>query len=93
MKRVIIFGNDHTNSVGLVQALGKFGYRSVALLYGKKTGLVKSSRFTDFVISGKDPQDCIDKLQVVIVVLCFWRRIKINCKNILFLSIQLKNSV
>ena len=43
MKRVIIFGNDHTNSVGLVQALGKFGYRSVALLYGKKTGLVKSS--------------------------------------------------
>lgn len=62
MKRVIIFGNDHTNSVGLVQALGKFGYRSVALLYGKKTGLVKSSRFTDFVISGKDPQDCIDKL-------------------------------
>lgn len=58
----IVFGNDHTNTVGLVQSVGKAGFRCIALIFGNKTGFVKSSKFVDKVITGKDPQECIDKL-------------------------------
>lgn len=53
MKKVIVFGNDHTNSVGVIQSLGKAGYRSIGLVYGFKNDFVKSlnsaSLFYDFV--------------------------------------------
>lgn len=62
MKQVIIFGNDHTNSIGLIHSMGKAGYMCIALVYGVKTGFVKSSRFTKEVISAKDAQACIEKL-------------------------------
>lgn len=62
MKKAIILGNDHTNSVGLVHSLGRVGYTCTALLFGNKTGFVKSSKFVDKVITGKNPQECIDKL-------------------------------
>lgn len=62
MKKVIVFGNDHTNSVGIIQSLGKVGFKSIALVWGINRGLVKLSKYTDKVISARDPQSCIDKL-------------------------------
>lgn len=67
MKKVIVFGNDHTNSVGVIQSLGKAGYKSVGLLYGAKTDLVISSNYTSHVITARDPQACIDKLLVTCI--------------------------
>lgn len=62
MRRVIVFGNDHTNSVGIIQSLGRVGYKAVGLLFGDKTGYVKASKYTERIIVGRDPQTCIDKL-------------------------------
>lgn len=62
MKKIIVFGNDHTNSVGVIQSLGKAGYKPVGLLYGERTDLVKSSKYTSSIITARDPQACIDKL-------------------------------
>lgn len=62
MKQVIIFGNDHTNSIGLIHSMGIVGYECIALVFGLKTGFVKSSRFTKNIISASSAQGCIDKL-------------------------------
>lgn len=62
MKIAIVFGNDHTNSVGVIQSLGKAGYKSIGLLFGNKSGFVVSSKHTIKVITAKDAQACIDKL-------------------------------
>lgn len=62
MKQVIIFGNDHTNSIGLIHSMGIVGYECIALVFGLKTGFVKSSKFTKKVISASSAQDCIDIL-------------------------------
>lgn len=64
MKQVIVFGNDHTNSIGVIQSLGIAGYRAIGLLYGHKTGFVRNSIFVDRIISAKDAQSCIDKLLI-----------------------------
>jgi D-aspartate ligase len=62
MNIAIVFGNDHTNSVGVIQSLGKAGYRSIGLVYGFKNDFVKSSNYVDYVISAKNAQECIEKL-------------------------------
>ena len=62
MSLVIVFGNDHTNSVGVIQSLGMVGYKSIGLLFGNRSDFVKSSRYTARVITSKDPQSCIEKL-------------------------------
>jgi len=62
MNIVIVFGNDHTNSVGVIQSLGKAGYNSIGLLFGNKSGFVSSSKYTIEIITAKDAQTCIDKL-------------------------------
>lgn len=62
MKRVIVFGNDHTNSVGVIHSLGKAGYKIIGLLYGYIHGFVQSSKYTERLMSAKDPQSCIDLL-------------------------------
>ena len=62
MKQVIIFGNDHTNSIGLIHSMGIVGYECIALVFGLKTGFVKTSKFTKKVISASSAQDCIDNL-------------------------------
>lgn len=61
-KFVVVFGNDHTNTVGVIQSLGIAGYESIGLLFGNKTGFVKCSKYTKRIITAKDPQSCIDKL-------------------------------
>ena len=62
MNKVIVFGNDHTNSVGIIQSLGRVGYKAIGLLFGDKTGFVKASKYTTEIISGREPQTCVDKL-------------------------------
>ena len=62
MNQVIVFGNDHTNSLGVIQSLGLAGYKSIGLLFGDKTGYVKASKYTERIISGSNPQICIDEL-------------------------------
>ena len=62
MKKVIVFGNDHTNNVGVIQSLGLAGIRSIGLLFGIKTDFVVCSKFTDKIITAKDPQTCVEKL-------------------------------
>lgn len=57
---VIVLGHDHTNSLGIVQALGSIGYYMVAFVWGNRTGLVKSSRYAKEVYGSKDAQACID---------------------------------
>lgn len=42
--------------------MGIAGYRCIALVFGLKTGYVKSSKFTDTVISASSAQECIEKL-------------------------------
>ena len=64
MKQVIIFGNDHTNSIGLIHSMGIVGYECIALVFGLKTGFVKTSKFTKKVISASSAQDCIDNLMI-----------------------------
>lgn len=60
MNRVIILGNDHTNSLGLVQTLGKSGFQVYAFVWGTKTGLVASSKYATKVIGAQSIQGCID---------------------------------
>ena len=44
MKKVIVLGNDHTNSLGIIQSIGKEGYYMIAFVWGVKTDMLKSSR-------------------------------------------------
>ena len=61
-KRVLVLGNDHTNTLGLTQVLGRSGYYVIDVVWGKKTGLVKASRYCCEFISGHSPQDCIESV-------------------------------
>ena len=62
MNIVLVFGNDHTNSVGIIQSLGRVGYKAIGLIFGDNTGFVKASKYTTEIISGRDPQACVDNL-------------------------------
>ena len=62
MRKVILLGNDHTNTLGLTQTLGLSGYYCIALLWGNKRDLVKSSKFCQEVYSAKSPEACIEVL-------------------------------
>ena len=60
---VYVFGNDHSNTVSVIQSLGRAGYYVTAILFGKRTGMVKSSRYTKDIISGNSAEDCIKRIQ------------------------------
>ena len=60
MKKVILLGNDHTNTLGLVQVLGREGYSPIAYVWGKRTGLVKSSKFCGEIFTASDEQECMN---------------------------------
>ena len=53
MNVAVVFGNDHTNSVGVIQSLGKAGYKSIGLLFGGKSDFVISSKYTSGIITAK----------------------------------------
>lgn len=57
-----MYGNDHTNTVGVIQSLGKVGYRSIGLLFGNKSNIVISSRYVEKIITAPSPQECIERL-------------------------------
>jgi len=59
---VIVFGNDHTNTVGVTQSLGRVGYSVINVLFGTSTGYVKSSSFSKYIINGRDEQECVEKI-------------------------------
>lgn len=60
MYKVIILGNDHTNSVGLVQSFGVKGVYVIAVLWGNCTGFVKSSKYTKEIYSSSTPESCVE---------------------------------
>ena len=52
---VIIFGNNHHNTLGLIRSLGEVGLRPIALLYGcEKDCLTARSRYIGKLIISKD---------------------------------------
>lgn len=60
--KVIILGNDHTNSLGVAQSLGCAGFRVIASVWGRRSGLLAASKYVNDIISGASPQACIDKI-------------------------------
>ena len=61
-KRVIVFGNDHTNTVGVIQSLAREGISVLPLLFGDKTGIVKASKYVDRIESASDSDACVELL-------------------------------
>lgn len=59
MNKVIILGNDHTNTLGLTQVLGRGGYYVIACVWGEKRGLVETSRYCKEIYGGLNPEVCI----------------------------------
>ena len=62
MKKVIVLGNDHTNSLGIIQSLGKEGYYLIAFVWGVKTDMLRSSRYLKEIHSGNNIDACITKI-------------------------------
>ena len=63
MKHVIVFGNDHTNTVGVVQALAKNGIDRIdTLLYGEVTGYVKASKYVSHLYTAPNADLCVGLL-------------------------------
>ena len=62
MKKVIVLGNDHTNSLGIIQSLGKEGYYMIAFVWGLKTDILRCSKYLKEIHSGKNIDSCIAKI-------------------------------
>ncbi len=62
IKNVVILGNDHTNSLGLIQSIGILGIQVYAFVWGQKKGIVKSSKYLSHLYSASSPQKCIEKM-------------------------------
>ena len=59
---VYVLGNDHTNTLGVVQSLGVEGIRPICCLWGNKTGIIKASRYPSRLLTAKSSQACIEKI-------------------------------
>lgn len=62
MNNIVVLGNDHTNTLGLIQSLGGLGYSIYAAVWGLKTGIVKSSKYLEELITGNSPGNCIQAI-------------------------------
>ncbi len=62
MMKVIVLGNDHTNTLGVVQCLGEVGYTPIPVVWGVRTGIVKSSKYVKDLYSASNAQSCIEFL-------------------------------
>lgn len=58
--KVIVFGNDHTNTTGIVQCLGREGFNVSVAVWGLKNGIVSSSNYVDQFLSAASPDECIN---------------------------------
>ena len=65
MSRIIVFGNDHTNTVGVIQSVARGGFEVDALLFGDITGFVKSSKFVRNIYASLDAESCVLKLLTI----------------------------
>ena len=90
-KRVVVFGNDHTNSLGVVQCLGREGFSVSAVVWGAKSGLVASSKFADVVYDATTPQACVDIIrkhfdceEVAIIATCDTAAIELERNRLSF---------
>lgn len=78
MKKVIVLGNDHTNSLGIIQSLGKEGYYMIAFVWGVKTDMLRCSRYLKEIHTGKNIEECVakiskynhDKAEVIPIIAC-----------------------
>jgi len=60
---VIILGNDHTNTLGLVQSAAMVGYEVYAAVWGLKTGMVKRSRYlSKKILGGQNANECVERI-------------------------------
>lgn len=60
MNKAIVLGNDHTNSIGLIHSLGRCGVYTIVVVWGRKTGMVPSSKYVSEFYSAATPQACMD---------------------------------
>ena len=75
--KIAILGNDHTNTLGLVQAVGIEGHEPYAFMWGLNTGIVKSSKYIKTTFSSHDADGCVQLISQVfqeddgpIIILC-----------------------
>lgn len=61
-RRVIVFGNDHTNTLGVIQSLASEGISVLPLLFGDRTGIVKASKYVQRIESASDADACVKRL-------------------------------
>lgn len=61
---VVILGNDHSNTLGLIQSLGISGYDVYASVWGLKTGLIRTTKYLNDsrIIEGRDATECVKKI-------------------------------
>lgn len=60
MNKAIVLGNDHTNSIGLIHSLGRCGVYTIVVVWGRKTGIVPSSKYVSEFYSAATPQACME---------------------------------
>ena len=60
--KVVIFGFDNMNSVGLIHSFNKSDFYVIGLLWGKKTGLVGASKYVSEILTAPSPANCIQRL-------------------------------
>ncbi len=60
MKKAIILGNDHTNSLGVVQSLAERGWTVDAYVWGVKNGFLTRSKYINMIYSSSSAESCID---------------------------------
>lgn len=59
----IAFGNDHTNTLGVIQSLSIEKIRVLPLIWGERTGILKKSKFVKRFIAKANSDDCITFLK------------------------------
>jgi predicted ATP-grasp superfamily ATP-dependent carboligase len=58
--QVLVLGNDHTNTTGVVQCLGREGFTVSAVVWGAKSGIVASSKYVSQIFSALSPEECVE---------------------------------
>lgn len=60
MKKAIILGNDHTNSLGVLQSLAECGWTVDAYVWGVKNGFLIRSKYLNKIYTSSSAELCID---------------------------------
>lgn len=60
MNKIIVLGNDHTNSLGIAQCMGRAGYEVIAFVWGVKSGMLRHCRYVKHLYSANDAQGCVE---------------------------------